>query len=71
MFVSSDWKSIKFVYILISLCNHCESLKSWHSTDGNNQEFSLVIVQTGFGAHPATNLMGTGAFFPEHKVAGA
>jgi hypothetical protein len=36
------------------------------------QEFSLLhFVQIGFGAHPASYLMGIGGFFPGGKVAGA
>jgi hypothetical protein len=29
---------------------------------------SIPCVQTGSGAHPASNLMGTGGFFPGGKV---
>jgi hypothetical protein len=32
-------------------------------------EFSLHIVQTGSGAHPASNPMGTGSTFPGGKAA--
>jgi hypothetical protein len=35
------------------------------------QEFSLHVVETGYGAHPASYPMGTRGYFPGGKATGA
>jgi hypothetical protein len=35
------------------------------------EEFSLLHIQTGYWAHPASYIMGTGFSFPRGKAAGA
>jgi hypothetical protein len=37
---------------------------------GKNFSF-LHVIQTSFGAHPASHPMSTGGYFPRSKVAGA
>jgi hypothetical protein len=55
--------------------------ESWVQTRCDLMELNLIIesgriknflrvVQTGSGAHPASYLLGTGAFFPWCKTAG-
>jgi hypothetical protein len=43
----------------------------WPGFDSWKIYFSLYSVQTGFEAHPASYIMGTGSFFLGGKAAGA